>query len=122
SVQGVRQREDQMEVWDGQECGCLLFQPIFGPRGLTGWTVTVAATVRYEVLASTGGASEQLAAQRAGAAGGQRTDCFPLMRGQAQRRSLGLLQDAAQQLPQSGAGCHGSLRLALTNPAIAAGS
>ena len=80
----VRQGEDQMEIRDGQQRPFLLLQPIYCPRALALRTVTIAATVRHEVLALTGGAMEQLAAQRAGSAGCQRAHGLPLMRGQAQ--------------------------------------
>jgi hypothetical protein len=83
-VECVRQGEDQMEIRDGQQRRFLLFQPIYCPGALALRTVTIAATVRHEVLALTRGAMEQLAAQRAGSAGCQRAHGLPLMRGQAQ--------------------------------------
>ena len=108
-VDCVRQGKDQMEIRDRQQRHLLLFQPICGPCPLALRTMPIAATVRHEVLALTGGAMEQLAAQRAGPAGGQRAHALPLLRGQAQDGRGGTGDRFAQHLPQGGAAGHGAL-------------
>jgi hypothetical protein len=79
AVEGMRQREDQMEIGHGQQRGGLLFEPGHGGRALAVRTMAVAATVGHDVFAAAVRAIERLSAQRAGPARGQRAQRLPLV-------------------------------------------
>ena len=85
SVEDMRHREHQMEVRDGQERRRLLGQPVHRARPLALRAMPVATTVRHEVFAPALLTAEQLAAQRARPAQGQRAHGFALVRRQVQR-------------------------------------
>ena len=106
AVEGVRQREDQMEIGRGQQRGRLLCQPGHGRRALTVRTMAVAATVGHDVFAPAMGTIEHLAAQRARPAAGQSAERFPLVGRKAQRRRRGPGKERTQDLPQGGARRH----------------
>ena len=78
-IQFVRQREDDVEVRDGQQELGLLLQPLGAVELLATGTMAVAAGVRHEVPFSAMGTLVLVAAQRWGVTGGDGAEDFPMM-------------------------------------------
>ena len=70
-VEGIREREDEVEVRHGEQIGRVRLQPPGRSRGLAGRAVAVAAGVVGDLLMPTLGTTQDMTAQGRGAAGGQ---------------------------------------------------
>src|SRR5207244_1493474 len=87
-VEQVWQREDQMEVWQRQQCCFLLTQPVSRGSSLAERAMPVAAGVRHEMCPPALLAQVAMPAQRGGATSHQRIENAPMMLGQGRWRAL----------------------------------
>ena len=102
-VEGIRQREDQVEVRHREQLGGAGLQPPCRGRGPAGGAVAVAAGVVGDLLMPALGAPQDMAAQSRGAAGGQVVEGAALLGRQPRIISLqGLVEDAADDLGHGG--------------------
>ena len=81
-VQGVGQRENDVEIWDRQKQVGLLLHPCIAVRALACRTMPVAAGMRDELLLRAIAALVQVAAELRGLAGHDRTQHPPVLRWQ----------------------------------------
>ena len=84
-VQFMRERENDVEIWDGQQQLGLLLQPLGAIKLLATGTMAVAARVRHEVPCSAMGTLVLVAAQRWGVTGGDGAKDLPMMGRQTMR-------------------------------------